>query len=149
MRSGKEDLRTLVAGLSLPVCAELTPFEVLEAQNDPGYVRLLFEPQPAFENHFGNVQGGFCVAMLDVLFSIAVYLGTGRFLPTIELATNFLAPVPIDAIEGAGTVLRTGTTMVFAEASLYGPSGELAAHATGTALVRTSKEPNPEKQAEA
>ncbi len=135
MSSDNEDLRAHVADLPLPPCAELTPFEVLEARNDPGYVRLRFEPQPAFENHFGNIQGGFSVAMLDVLFSVAVYLGTGRFLPTIELATKFLAPVPIDLIEGEGTVLRTGTAAVFAEARLYGPSGSLAAHTTGTALV--------------
>lgn len=134
MRSDSEDLRALVADLPRPVCAELTRFEVLAARDDPGYVRLRFEPQPAFENHFGNIQGGFSVAMLDVLFSIAVYLGTGRFLPTIGLATNFLAPVPIDLIEGEGTVLRIGA-VVFAEARLYNPSGGLAAHATGTALV--------------
>lgn len=135
MRSESEDLRAFVTDLPRPVCAELTPFEVLEARDDPGYVRLRFEPQPAFENHFGNIQGGFSVAMLDVLFSIAVFLGTGRFLPTIGLATNFLAPVPIDRIEGEGTVLRTGAALVFAEARLYNPSGGLAAHATGTALV--------------
>lgn len=130
-----EHLQAFMDGLPLPVCAELIPFEALEAGKDPGYVRLRFEAQPAFENHFGNVQGGFCVAMLDALFSIAVYLDTGRFLPTIELATNFLAPVPIDAVEGEGTVLRTGSATVFAEAVLFSPAGGRAAHATGTALV--------------
>ena len=135
MGSDQGDLRAHVAGLDLPVCVELMPFEVLEARKDPGYVRLRFEAQPAFENHFGNVQGGFCVAMLDGLFSIAVYLGTGRFLPTIELKTNFLTPVPIAAIEGEGTVLRAGSAIVFAEATLYGPSGGRAVHTTGTALM--------------
>ena len=141
MHSDGDELRAHVADLPRPACAALTPFEVLEARNDPGHVRLRFEPQPAFENHFGNVQGGFSVAMLDVLLSIAVYLGSGRFLPTIELTTNFLAPVPIDQIEGEGTVLRAGASMVFAEASLYGPSGGLAVHATGTALVQPELEP--------
>ena len=139
MSSDNEDLRAHVAGLDLPVCVELIPFDVLEARNDPGYVRLRFKPQPAFENHFGNVQGGFCVAMLDGLFSIAVYLGTGQFLPTLELKTNFLAPVPIAAIEGEGTVLRAGSAIVFAEATLYGPSGERAVHTTGTALMPAAK----------
>ena len=139
MSSDNEDLRAHVAGLDLPVCVELIPFDVLKARKDPGYVRLRFKPQPAFENHFGNVQGGFCVAMLDVLFSIAIYVETGRFLPTIELKTNFLAPVPIAAIEGEGTVIRAGSAIVFAEASLYNPSGERAVHTTGTALMPAAK----------
>lgn len=48
--------------LSGPRCAELTPFSVLEAHPETGFVRLRFSEQPAFGNHFGNVQGGFCVA---------------------------------------------------------------------------------------
>jgi uncharacterized protein (TIGR00369 family) len=119
-------------GLPKPVCAELTPFDVLEADGQRGFVRLQFEPQPLFGNHFGNIQGGFSVAMIDALLSIAVYVHTRAFLPTIEIKTSFLAPAAIGVCVGEGVVLRAGRSVVFSEARLWGPDGVLAAHATGT-----------------
>ena len=122
-------------GLPKPVCADLTPFEVMEADGSSGTVRLQFEPQPLFSNHFGNIQGGFCVAMIDVVLSIAVYVKTRAFLPTIEIKTSFLAPAPIGVCIGEGAVLRAGRSVVFSEARLWGPDGLLVAHATGTSVV--------------
>jgi hypothetical protein len=45
-----------------PVCAELTPFTIVDADRASGAVTLSFAPQPAFRNPFGHVQGGFAVA---------------------------------------------------------------------------------------
>jgi acyl-coenzyme A thioesterase PaaI-like protein len=56
-----------------PACASLTPFEIASADLDAGQVMLRFAAQPAFSNHWGNVQGGFGVAMIDVLVSVAAY----------------------------------------------------------------------------
>ena len=61
---GDPTVLQLLAELPRPVCAALTPFEVLDADGERGWVRLRFAPQPAFTNHFGAVQGGFLVAML-------------------------------------------------------------------------------------
>jgi len=119
--------------LPRPVCAELTPFEVLEA-DESGRVRLLFAPQPAFGNHFGNVQGGFCVALLDVALSLAAYARTGQLCPTVEVSTRFLAPTSLEGCLAEGTVLRAGSSVVVSQAVLMTPEGTATAHATATAL---------------
>jgi len=118
----------------MPVCAALTPFEVVDADKAAGYVRVEFAPQPAFGNHFGDIQGGFLVAMLDAPLSIATFLATGAFIPTVEIKTSFLARAGIGTCAAEGRVLRAGRTLVFTEARLWSPDGALAAHATATAL---------------
>ena len=54
-------------------------------------MRVAFAPQPALAI-FGNIQGGFAAAMLDVPISFSVYVRTGRFLPTVEIKCSYLRP---------------------------------------------------------
>ena len=115
--------------------AQLTPFELVAADREAGTVRLEFGPQPAFGNHFGDVQGGFVVAMLDVPLSLAALQATGTFCPTVEIKTTFLARAGIGVCAAEGRVLRAGRSLVFTEARLWAPDGKLAAHATATAAV--------------
>ena len=134
-----DDVSDLVGHLNAlprPPCAELTPFVVTDARRDAVRVEVLFQPQPAFRNHFGHVQGGFAVAMLDVLLSLAVYVETEAFHPTISITTHFLAPLPLDEVRGEGQVLRRGSSVVFATAGLWAPDGRLAVQATGSAALR-------------
>ncbi|KAA1421479.1 PaaI family thioesterase [Nocardioides humilatus] len=137
MPEGSVDLVAHLNALPRPVCAELTPFVVTEARRDPAYVDLLFAPQPAFRNHFDNVQGGFAVAMIDVVLSLVVYAEAELFLPTISITTNFLAPLPLGEVRGEGRVLKRGSSVVFAEAGLWTADGRLAVQATGSAAVRS------------
>lgn len=134
MATDLEKLRSALTPESLPVCAALTPFEVIAADAADGLVRVEFEPQPAFGNHFGNIQGGFIVAMLDVPLSLAGFLKVGAFLPTVEIKTSFMAPARIGRCAAEGRVLRVGRALVFAEAKLWSGDGMLAAHATATAI---------------
>ena len=117
------------------MCADLTPFTILEADFDSGRVLLRFDPQPAFRNHFGHVQGGFGVAMLDVCLSLAAFAKLRRWLPTVDLTCSFLTPLPIAPCTGEGRVLRTGKAVAFLEGVLSGPDGQPALRATATALV--------------
>jgi uncharacterized protein (TIGR00369 family) len=132
-----DELRAILASQPMPVCVELTPFEVLDVDEDQGRVRVQFAPQPAFGNHFDHVQGGFVVAMLDVPLSLAVFVKTKRFLPTIEIKTSFVSPARIGVCTGEAVVVRAGASLVFAEARLWSGDGTLAAHATATALAAT------------
>jgi uncharacterized protein (TIGR00369 family) len=132
--SDLDALRSALAPANMPVCAALTPFEVIAVDATEGLVRIDFAPQPAFGNHFGDIQGGFVVAMLDVPLSLAAYLITGGFLPTVEIKTSFLAPARIGPCTAEGRVLRAGRTLVFSEARLWSGDGTLAAHATATAV---------------
>lgn len=103
-----------------PDCAALTPFTIEEASFETGRVALLFAPQPAFRNHFGNVQGGFAVAMIDVLISISAFAKTRQWLPTVEIKSSFVAPMTLGPCKGAATVIKAGKQLVFLEAKLWG-----------------------------
>ncbi|MBK9126043.1 MAG: PaaI family thioesterase [Chloroflexi bacterium] len=129
------EIQTLLAGQPQPVCAQLTPFRVLFADGDAGIVRVEFSPQPAFENHFGNIQGGFSVAMMDVVVSLAAFVKTRQWIPTVEIKTSFVTPMPIAPAVGEGQVLRSGRSVTFVEGKLFAADGTLAVHATATLMA--------------
>lgn len=129
------ELQLLLDAHPKPDCAALTPFSVEEADFEAGRVVLRFASQPAFKNHFGHVQGGFAVAMIDVLISVAAFARTRSWLPTAEIKSTFLAPMEIGECRGEGTVLHAGKHLVFLEAKLWGAGERLAVHATATAVV--------------
>jgi uncharacterized protein (TIGR00369 family) len=129
-------LLSLLDSQPQPDCAKLTPFAIEDADFNAGRVRLRFAAQPAFRNHFGNVQGGFAVAMVDVLVSIAAFTKTRAWLPTTAIKSSFVVPMVLGECLGEGAVLKAGRQFVFLEAKLWGADGTLAVHATATALMR-------------
>jgi uncharacterized protein (TIGR00369 family) len=130
------ELHALLASQPKPVCADLTPFEIAAADFDAGLVRLRFAEQPAFSNHFGNVQGGFGVALIDVLVSVAAYAKLRQWCPTVEMKATFIAPAKLGECEGEARVIKVGKTFAFLESKLWGADGELAIHATATVSVK-------------
>jgi uncharacterized protein (TIGR00369 family) len=119
-----------------PVCADLTPFEIIEADFETGYLVLRFAPQPAFSNHWGNIQGGFGVALIDVVISVAVYAKRQQWCPTIEMKTTFIAPAKLGECKGEAQIIKIGKTFAFLEAKLWGADGQLAIQATATVNIR-------------
>jgi uncharacterized protein (TIGR00369 family) len=133
--SSASELQSLLDTQPKPACAALTPFVVATADLEAGRVVLRFAAQPAFRNHFGNVQGGFAVAMIDVLVSVAAFAKTRAWLPTIEIKSSFIAPMKLGACKGEGVVIKAGRQLVFLEARLWGADERLAVHATATAAA--------------
>ena len=129
------ELQALLDSQPKSDCAALIPFSVEEADFDVGRVVLRFAPQPAFENYHGNVQGGFAVAMVDALVSIAAYAKTRAWLPTVEIKSTFVAPMMLGESRGEASIIKAGRQLVFLEAKLWGADGKLAVHATATAFV--------------
>jgi uncharacterized protein (TIGR00369 family) len=129
------ELQSLIDTQPKPDCAALTPFIIETASFDEGRVVLLFAAQPAFKNYFGNVQGGFAVAMIDVLVSVAAYAKTKLWLPTVEIKSSFVAPMKLGECRGEAFIIRAGKQLVFLEARLWGSDGKLSVHATATAVV--------------
>jgi uncharacterized protein (TIGR00369 family) len=127
-----EEIRSTLANQPQPECLKLTPFELVEADAEAGIVKVQFAQQPAFGNHFGDIQGGFAAAMLDVPISAAVFVKVRQWLPTVELKCSFMRPAKIGVCVGEGRVLRAGRSIVFVEGRLWGADGELAVHATAT-----------------
>ncbi|MCC7000116.1 MAG: PaaI family thioesterase [Deltaproteobacteria bacterium] len=132
------EIRALVAAQPKPVCVALTPFEIIDADPEAGFVKVEFAAQPAFRNHFGNIQAGFAVAMLDVPLSIAAFLKQGSWLPTVEIKTSFLNPARIGTCIAEARVLKAGKSLAFLEARLWGADAQLAVHATATVAIRPS-----------
>jgi uncharacterized protein (TIGR00369 family) len=129
-----EEIRSLLAAQPQPVCAKLTPFHILEAESERGFVKIEFAPQPAFENHFGNIQGGFAVSMLDVVISVAAFVKVRQWIPTVEIKTSFIAPAKIATCIGEGLVIRAGRSVIFVEGKLWNADHELAVQATATLM---------------
>ena len=136
--SDAAELRELLARQPAPVCAQLTPFEILEADFTRGFVKVQFAEQPAFGNHFGDIQGGFGVAMIDVLVSVAAYAKLRQWLPTVEIKSSFVAPAKLGVCIGEGLVIKAGKNLAFLEGRLWGADGQLAIHATATASIKPS-----------
>lgn len=136
--SDAQRLRELLAGQPKPVCVELTPFAILDADFERGFVRVEFAPQPAFRNHFGDIQGGFGVAMIDVVISLGAYAKTGQWMPTVEIKSSFVAPAKLGTCIGEGQVVKAGRSLAFLEARLWGADGRLAIHAMATAMAPAS-----------
>jgi uncharacterized protein (TIGR00369 family) len=130
------ELRELLASQTKPVCADLTPFDVVEADFEGGFVALRFAEQPAFSNHWGNIQGGFAVAMIDVLISVAAYAKLRQWCPTVEIKSSFLAPAKLGECRGEARVIKAGKALAFLEARLCGADEALAVHATATVSVK-------------
>lgn len=97
-------------------------------------VRVGFRVEARHTNPMGNCHGGMLATFCDMLLPISVHrLSTEvgeRFLPTINLQMDYLAPAPLGAwVEGRAQVLRVTRKMVFAQALVY---------ADGTPAVRVS-----------
>src|SRR5688572_5590422 len=132
----REKLQVLVASVPKPPCAGLIPFSILEAEAECGLVKIQFEPQPAFGNVFGFVQGGFAVAMIDLPISLAGLLKLQQWLPTVEIKTSFLTPAKLGTCMAEGQIIRAAKSIVFAEGRLWGSDGKLAVHATATLVIK-------------
>jgi uncharacterized protein (TIGR00369 family) len=130
------ELSALLASQAKPVCASLTPFEVADADFDAGFVELRFAEQPAFSNHWGNIQGGFGVALIDVLISVAAYAKLRQWCPTVEIKSSFIAPAKLGECKGEARFIKAGKALAFVEARLWGADGQLAIHATATVSVK-------------
>lgn len=130
------ELGRLLTAQAQPPCASLTPFQITSADRNAGLVALRFDEQPAFANHWGNVQGGFGVAMIDVLVSVAAFAKLGRWCPTIEMKCTFLSPAKMGPCNGEAHLIKAGKSVAFLEAKLWGGDGELAIHATATVGIK-------------
>lgn len=112
------------------------PCELVGADFDAGFVALVFEEQPAFANHFGNIQGGFGVALIDALVSMAAFAKLRQWCPAVEIKSSFIAPARLGRCKGEARVIKAGKALVFVEARLWGADGQLAIHATATLSVK-------------
>ena len=96
------------------------------AHNGPFYLRhqgegvlLGFRVEARHTNPMGICHGGMLASFADMLLPVTIHRRASeagrRFLPTISLQLDYLAPAPLGAwVQGEAQVLRTTHTMVFA-----------------------------------
>ncbi len=128
--------------MTMPPCADLLGWRLLDARPDEGGVKIGFEGKREFCNPAGFVQGGILSAMLDDTMGPAVLIKSeGRlFTATISMTVNFLSAAKPGPIVGEGRVLQIGKTVAFIEGKLMAEDGTVLATATSNArLVETAK----------
>ena len=107
----------------------------LYARRDGAQLRLGLRVERRHCNPMGILHGGMMASFCDMLLPLAV-LGQGgvvppRFLPTISLQVDYLAPSPLGCwIEGTGELLRATRSMVFAQ-GLVTADGQPCARVSG------------------
>jgi acyl-coenzyme A thioesterase PaaI-like protein len=85
---------TVFDGMTMPPCADLLGWRLLDARPDKGWIRIGFEGKREFCNPAGFVQGGILAAMLDDTMGPAVFAMTeGRlYTSTISMTLSPQGP---------------------------------------------------------
>lgn len=120
--------------------AALLGFKASAFSVEDAWIEAEFDPDPRTANLRGGVQGGMICAILDEVMSLAVVVAE-RFtisVPTLELKTSFLAPLPLGPCKARGTAIRIGRNVGFMEGIVWTSDGVVAARATATCQVRRS-----------
>lgn len=102
-----------------------------------GESTLHFAPRPEHCNSFGVAHGGAVMTFLDVIMATAARsANVGSGIVTIEMKTSFMRPAPRAAggapLVGQGRLVHRTRTLAFVEGSVFDPTGQLCASATGT-----------------
>ena len=105
-------------------------------------VRIGFRVEARHTNPLGICHGGMMATFCDMLLPLTAHRRvpeiSKRFLPTISLQIDYLAPSPLGAwVEGEAQILRTTRTMVFAQ-GLVTADGVPVARASGIMKIGPS-----------
>lgn len=106
----------------------------LHAKMVDGKLVLGFRVEPRHCNPARICHGGMLMTFADMLLGMGSNFGAklGRFLPTVSMTTDFLAPAPLGSwVEGSTDVLRVTRNLVFAQC-LARADGAVALRASGT-----------------
>jgi uncharacterized protein (TIGR00369 family) len=85
------------------------------------------------------VHGGLACTLLDTVLGCAAHstLEAGIGYTSIDLAVRYLRPITLQkgALRAEGSVVKTGSRVIFTEGRLSTADGELLATATSTLLI--------------
>ncbi|MBT2554521.1 PaaI family thioesterase [Arthrobacter sp. ISL-5] len=125
--------------ISPPPIASLMNFDLVDAKY--GHVEFQCEPGEAHYNPLGMVHGGLACTLLDTVLGCAAHstLEAGIGYTSIDLAVKYLRPITLHkgALRAEGSVVKSGSRVIFTEGRLSTARGELLATATSTLLIFT------------
>jgi uncharacterized protein (TIGR00369 family) len=92
-------------------------FGIILEEMKEGYARFRMPVRPEYMQGAGFMQGGVIVAMADeaIAHAIMTVLKPGTGLTTIELKSNFLAPVRDGELTAEATVFKRGRTLIIGD----------------------------------
>ncbi len=100
-----------------------------------GYTKLEMPVRAEHRNTVGYLHGGVIASLLDIAGAVAGSYGVSeQFVSvTINLNCNYMAPHTAQTVIAEGELVRTTSSLFFAEAKLFDPeTNRLCATATGT-----------------
>lgn len=100
-----------------------------------GYARLEMPVRDDHRNTVGYLHGGIISSLLDIAGAVAGSYGEAKdsVSITVNLNVNFMAPHQAQRVVAEGELVRTTTSLFFAQAKLLDPeNNRLCATATGT-----------------
>ena len=100
-----------------------------------GYAKLEMPVSNQHRNSVGFLHGGVIASLLDIAGAVAGSYGASNELVsvTINLNCNYMAPHRADTVVAEGELIRTTTSLFFAQSKLIDPENNLlCATATGT-----------------
>ncbi len=98
-----------------------------------GRVTLTFRPPAAVRSgDAGIIHGGALASALDTAACFAVIAAVGVDCSTVDLRTDYLRPASAEVLTVTGTLVRAGRRIAWADATVAGPDGKVAATARGT-----------------
>ncbi len=100
-----------------------------------GYAKIEMPVRSQHRNTVGYLHGGVIASLLDIAGAVAGSYGVSNELVsvTINLNCNYMAPHTTDIAIAEGELIRTTSSLFFAQAKLLDPeNNRLCATATGT-----------------
>jgi uncharacterized protein (TIGR00369 family) len=100
-----------------------------------GYTKIEMPVRPEHRNTVGYLHGGVIASLLDIAGAVAGSYGvTKEYVSiTINLNCNYMAPHTAETVIVEGELVRTTSSLFFAQAKLFDPDNKrLCATATGT-----------------
>ena len=100
-----------------------------------GYTKIEMPVRAEHRNTVGYLHGGVIASLLDIAGAVAGSYGVSeQFVSvTINLNCNYMAPHTAETVIAEGELVRTTTSLFFAQAKLFDPEfNRLCATATGT-----------------
>lgn len=115
------------------------------AENGRARVRMKWRPEHALAS--GILHGGFLAIVADAAVHTAAHtlLKPGEALTTVELKTNFLAPVRGQDVVAEASIVKRGRTIVLGDVDIRVESGEIVGKSLVTYMVLAPRGETPQK----
>lgn len=118
------------------------PLYLRREQREREFVQLGFRVEPRHCNPAGILHGGMMATFADMLLPLSAHClareAAGRFLPTVSLQLDFLAPSPAGSwVHGEAQVLRATRSLLFMQGLVWADD-ELVARTSGTLKIGPS-----------